>query len=164
MKKNNIILTLLVAIVAIMAITYAAFSTSLNITGSSTITSKWDVKITNVTTKNILGDATKAFEPVVSETAVTFKTDLVQPGDSMTYEVTIKNEGTIDAKVDSIQMTKSPNPAITFSVSGVNENDLLKAGETTTYDVTVAYNSNVTSQPDELSGTLTVKLNYVQNS
>lgn len=147
-----------------MAIAYAAFSQTLNITGSTIIDSNWDIKITNVTTKNIIGDATKAIEPVVSDTAVTFKTNLVQPGDSMTYSVTITNAGTIDAKVDSIEMTKSQNPAIVFSETGVNENDLLKAGETQTFDVTVSYNTNVTSQPEELSGTLTVKLNYVQNS
>ena len=164
MKKNNIIVITLIVIICIMAISYAAFSTKLNINGSANITSDWDIKSTGVTTKNILGDATKAFEPVVSETSVTFKTNLFSPGDSMTYEVTIANEGTIDAKVDSIEMTESKNPAIIFSTNGINEDDVLEAGAKQTYEVTVAYNSNVTSQPEELSGTLTVKLNYVQNS
>lgn len=164
MKKNNIVITFLIAIVCIMAIAYAAFSTTLNITGTSNINSTWDIKITDVTTKNIVGEATKAFEPVVSDTSATFKTNLVRPGDSMTYTVTVTNEGTVDAKVESIEMTKSPNPAIVFSTSGINENDLLKTGESQKYDVTIAYNSNVTTQPTELSGTLTVKLNYVQNS
>ena len=82
----------------------------------------------------------------------------------MTYTVTVVNEGTVNAKVGSIEMTKSQNPAIVFSTAGINENDLLKAGESQKYDVTIAYNSNVTTQPAELSGTLTVKLNYVQKS
>ncbi len=164
MKKNNIIITFLIAIVCIMAITYAAFSTTLNINGTANIDSNWDIKITDVTTKNIIGEATKAFEPVVSDTSATFKTNLTSPGDSMTYTVTVTNEGTVDAKVESINMTESQNPAIVFSTSGINENDLLKAGESQKYDVTIAYNSNVTTQPTELSGTLTVKLNYVQNS
>lgn len=161
--KKNIVISFLVAIMCIMAIGYAAFSQTLNITGSALITSDWDIKITDVTTKNIIGDATKAFEPVVSDTAVTFKTNLVSPGDSMTYEVTIANEGNVDAKVESIEMTDSQNPAISFSVNGINENDLLKAKEKQTYNVIVSYNNSVTSQPAELSGTLTVKLNYVQN-
>ena len=164
MKKNNIIITFLIAIVCIMAITYAAFSTTLNINGTANIDSNWDIKITDVTTKNIIGEATKAFEPVVSDTSATFKTNLTSPGDSMTYTVTVTNEGTVDAKVESINMTESQNPAIVFSTSGINENDLLKAGESQKYDVTIAYNSNVTTQPTELSGTLTAKLNYVQNS
>lgn len=147
-----------------MAIGYAAFSTTLNVNGSASIDSNWNVKITKVTTKNIVGDATKAFEPVVADTAVTFKTNLVSPSDSMTYEVTISNEGTIDAKVDSIEMTDSKNPAIVFSVSGINENDLLEAGQTQTYDVTVTYDPNITTQPANTSATITVKLNYVQNA
>ncbi len=161
--KKNIIITFLVAIICIMAIGYAAFSQTLNITGSATIDSNWNIKITSVTTKNILGHATKAFEPIVSDTAVTFKTNLKYPGDSMTYEVTISNEGTVDAKVDSIEITDSKNPAITFTTTGINENDLLEAGQKQTYNVIVTYNDNITSQPSELSATLTVKLNYVQN-
>ena len=161
--KKNIIITFLVAIICIMAISYAAFSQTLNITGSATIDSNWNIKITSVTTKNILGHATKAFEPIVSDTAVTFKTNLKYPGDSMTYEVTISNEGTVDAKVDSIEITDSKNPAITFTTTGINENDLLEAGQKQTYNVIVTYNDNITSQPSELSATLTVKLNYVQN-
>ena len=73
--KKNIIISFLVAIVCIMAIGYAAFQTTLNITGTASITSDWNIKITDVTTKNVIGDATKAFEPVVSDTAVTFKTN-----------------------------------------------------------------------------------------
>lgn len=161
--KKNIIISFLVAIVCIMAIAYAAFSQTLNINGTATIDSNWDIKITDVTTKNVIGDASKAFEPVVSDTAVTFKTNLVSPGDSMTYEVTISNEGTVDAKVESIEMTDSKNPAIIFQTSGINENDLLEAGQTQTYNVIVSYSDSVTSQPKELTGTLTVKLNYVQN-
>lgn len=161
--KKNIIITFLVAIICIMAISYAAFSQTLNITSSATIDSNWNIKITSVTTKNILGHATKAFEPIVSDTAVTFKTNLKYPGDSMTYEVTISNEGTVDAKVDSIEITDSKNPAITFTTTGINENDLLEAGQKQIYNVIVTYNDNITSQPSELSATLTVKLNYVQN-
>ena len=161
--KKNIIISFLVAIVCIMAIGYATFQTTLNITGTASITSDWNIKITDVTTKNVIGDATKAFEPVVSDTAVTFKTNLVSPGDSMTYEVTISNEGNVDAKVESIEMTDSKNPAIVFQTSGINENDLLEAGQKQTYNVIVSYSDTITSQPEEISATLTVKLNYVQN-
>ena len=151
-------------IVLFMAIGYASFATDLTITGSSNITSTWDIRITDIKVKSFTGGATKAEEPkVTSNTTATFKTNLVSPGDSMTYTVTVTNNGTVDAKVGSIEMTESQNPAIVFSTSGINENDLLKAGESQKYDVTIAYNSNITSQPSELSGTLTVKLNYVQN-
>ena len=164
MKKNNIIISFLIAIVCIMAIGYAAFSSKLNILGISTIDSDWNVKIINVTVKNVFGNADKAIEPVYSSTSATFKTNLEKPGDSMTYEVTIANEGDIDAKVESIETTKSNNPAIVFSTEGIEENDLLESGSTQTYEVTIAYSDSVVTQPEVLSGTLTVKLNYVQNA
>lgn len=164
MKKKYIIVTFLIAIVCIMSIGYAAFFAELNITGTSTITSDWDIEITDVTVKTVVGNATKAIEPVVSGTAATFKTDLTSPGDSMTYQVTITNNGNVDAKVGSIEMTESSNPAIIFNTSGINKNDLLEAKQTQTFDVTIAYNESVTSQPENLSGTFTVKLNYIQSS
>ena len=61
-------------------------------------------------------------------------------------------------------MTDSSNPAIVFSTNGINQNDLLKSKESQTFEVTVAYSDSVTAQPDNLSATLAIKLNYVQNS
>lgn len=164
MKRKPIIFIFLIAIACILAIGYAAFSTELTITGTSQITSKWDIEITNITITNILGDATKAIDPVVSGTSATFKTNLVSPGDSMTYEVTVTNNGNVDAKVGTIEMTDSKNPAIIFQTQGINQNDLLEAHQSQTFDVTVAYNQDVNTQPEELSATLSIKLNYVQNA
>ena len=81
----------------------------------------------------------------------------------MTYEVTVENRGTVDAKVDKITMTDSKNPAITFETSGINENDLLEAGESQKFNVIVSYSNSVTTQPSKLDSSLTVKLDYVQN-
>lgn len=164
MRKGNIILGVLICLVLVMAIAFAAFSSSLNITGTSTIDSKWDIKITNVEVTTTVGKATKAMEPIYSGTSATFKTNLVSPGDSMTYTVTITNNGTVDAKVGSIDKSTPTNSAILFTTSGINENDLLEAGATTTYKVTIAYSDSVTSQPSQLTDSLTVKLNYVQNA
>lgn len=164
MKKKYIIVTFLIAIVCIISIGYAAFFSELNITGTSTITSDWNIAITDVTVKSIDGNASKAIEPIISGSAATFKTNLTSPGDSMTYQVTVTNNGNVDAKVGSIEMSDSSNPAIIFNTSGINQNDLLEAKQSQTFDVTIAYNQNITTQPENLSGTLTVKLNYVQNS
>ena len=164
MKKKYMITIFVIAIICILAIGYAAFTSQLNITGTSTITSSWDIKITSVTVKSVVGNAKKEIEPVISGTSATFKTTLESPGDSMTYEVTVTNNGSVDAKVGSIEMTDSSNPAIVFSTNGINQNDLLKSKESQTFEVTVAYSDSVTTQPDNLSATLALKLNYVQNS
>lgn len=149
--------------VCIIAIGYSAFTSQLEITGSSSIVSNWNVEITNVSVKTVTGTASKAIEPVISGSSATFKTNLESPGDSMTYEVTVTNNGTVDAKVNSIETTDSLNPAIVFTVAGINQNDLLESGQSQTFDVTTAYSEEVTTQPDELAATFAVKLNYVQN-
>ena len=82
----------------------------------------------------------------------------------MTYDVTVKNSGTLDAKVDKITLTDSNNPAIIFETSGINEGDILEASDTHTFTVKVSYDKDVTSQPATLNASLTVKLDYVQNA
>ena len=147
-----------------MAIGYASFATNLNITGSSVITSTWDIKITDIQEKEIIGSATKAEEPqIVNNTTATFKTNLVKPEDSMTYEVEITNNGNISAKLDKITITDENNPAILFQVIDISENDVIGEHSTTTFDVKVTYNPETTTQPAELTNSLTVKLDFVQN-
>ena len=79
----------------------------------------------------------------------------------MQYDVTVSNEGDIDAKLDKITVPESTNPAIGFEVSGIKEGSLLEARQTAILTVTVKYN-NVTEQPDDLTADLEVTLDYSQ--
>ena len=54
-KKRKIIIFSLIGILLLMAAGYSAFKTDLNITGTSNITSVWDVRITNVKIKETSG-------------------------------------------------------------------------------------------------------------
>ena len=164
MKKNHIIVMALVGIIFVMSLAFAAFSSLLTINGTATVDNSWNVEIINIISKNKIGGASNNGEPVYTKTSATFKTTLVSPGDSMTYDVIIKNKGTIDAKLSKITLTDSNNPAIIFETSGIEEGDVLKVGEETIFTVVVKYNNNISSQPDVLNASLTVKLDYVQNS
>ena len=79
----------------------------------------------------------------------------------MQYDITVSNEGDIDAKLDKITVPESTNPAIGFEVTGIREGALLKAGNTALLTVIVKYN-NVTEQPDNLTADFTVTLDYSQ--
>ena len=79
----------------------------------------------------------------------------------MQYDVTVLNEGNIDAKLDKITVPESTNPAIGFEVSGIEEGSLLRSKETAILTVTVKYN-NVTEQPSDLTADLKVTLDYSQ--
>ena len=159
--QRNYIIAGLCMILVIMGVGYAAFSSQLKISGTSNITSNWNVKITNIQSKVVSGAPTDAQSPSYTDTTATFRTRLTSPGDTMQYDVTVSNEGDIDAKLDKITVPESNNSAIGFEVSGIEEGSLLKAGNTAILTVTVKYN-NVTEQPDDLTADLKVTLDYSQ--
>ena len=159
--QRNYIIAGLCMILVIMGVGYAAFSSQLKISGTSNVTSNWSVKITDIQSKVVNGTPTNASEPTHTDTTATFRTTLTSPGDTMQYDVTVSNEGDIDAKLDKITVPESTNPAIGFEVSGIEEGSLLEAKQTALLTVTVKYN-DVTEQPSDLTADLEVTLDYSQ--
>ena len=159
--QRNYIIAGLCMILVIMGVGYAAFSSQLKISGTSNVTSNWSVKITNIQSKVVSGAPTDAQKPSYTDTTATFKTRLTSPGDTMQYDVTVSNEGDIDAKLDKITVPESNNPAIGFEVSGIEEGSLLEAKQSAVLTVIVKYN-DVTEQPADLTSDLKVTLDYSQ--
>lgn len=160
-KKNNIIIISLLAVVLLMAVGYAAFSSVLNISGTGSITSSWNIRITNVEVSNIVGDASDGEGTTYQDLTATINSKLVSPGDSITYDVTIRNDGSLDAVLTDINLTESTNPAISFSTSNLEAGAELKTGGEAILKVTITYN-DVTSQPENTSADLSVTLTYEQ--
>ena len=106
-KQKNIVLGSLGAIILLMAIGYAAFSTQLNINGTSNITSNFAVKITGITSGSIVGGASNASDPTYTDTTASFSTNLTSPGDSITYTITVENQGSIDATLTGIEFNRN---------------------------------------------------------
>ena len=159
--QRNYIIAGLCMILVIMGVGYAAFQSQLKISGTSNITSNWSVKITNIESKVVSGAPTDAQSPSYTDTTATFKTRLTSPGDTMQYDVTVSNEGDIDAKLDKITVPESNNPAIGFEVKGIREGSLLEAKQSAILTVIVKYN-DVTEQPSDLTADLEVTLDYSQ--
>ena len=159
--QRNYIIAGLCMILVIMGVGYAAFQSQLKISGTSNITSNWSVKITDIQSKVVSGTPANASDPAHTDTTATFSTTLTSPGDTMQYDVTVLNEGDIDAKLDKITVPESTNPAIGFEVSGIEEGSLLEAKQTAILTVTVKYN-DVTEQPSDLTADLEVTLDYSQ--
>ncbi len=160
-RQRNYIIAGLCMILVIMGVGYAAFSSQLRISGTSNVTSNWSVKITDIQSKVVSGTPANASAPTHTDTTATFRTTLTSPGDTMQYDVTVSNEGDIDAKLDKITIPESTNPAIGFEVKGIEEGSLLEAKQTALLTVTVKYN-DVTEQPSDLTADLEVTLDYSQ--
>ena len=162
-KQRNYIILGLCSILLVMAAGYAAFRTQLTINGTSNITSEFKVLITDIQSSVLAGEATDAEEPSHTETTATFKTNLVSPGDSMQYDITVENQGDIDAVLESIDVNTSDNEAILFETTGIKRGDKLLPDESDILTVIVTYNPEITDQPSNLNATVTVTLNYVQD-
>ncbi len=161
-KKNNIIIGSLLGVLLLMVVGYAAFNSVLNISGTSSISSNWNILITNVTSKNIIGGASNAEDPKWDKLTATFKTNLTAPGDSIEYDITVSNKGNLNATLDKITLSDPNNDAIIFTTSGLTEGDTLAAGQNQVLTVKVEYDKNVTTQPESTEGNLTVTLDFVQ--
>lgn len=166
-KTKNIILLLLLLIIVGMTVGYAALAQLLTINGTANITASWDIKITNIA-EGTLNGATSKTAAVVSgdKLSATFDVNLLYPGASATYVITIKNAGTINARLESITGIDTANSAapneITYSISA-RENDALTSGDTVDYIVTVNWN-DTNAIPETKTKSATITLNYIQDT
>ena len=163
-KKRSIVLGTLVGIMLLMIVAYAAFNSQLRINGTSNITSNFAVKITGITSGSIIGGASNASDPTYTDTTASFSTNLTSPGDSITYTITVENQGSIDATLTGIEVNTGNNDAIVFETSGIEEGDTLLQNETDELVVKVSYSESVTSQPEIATSNITVTLNYEQST
>lgn len=126
--------------------------------------SMWDVGFVNMNLSSKVGQAEEIISPSFTKTRANFHVSLVEPGDEISYNINIKNSGTIDAKVSDITINPITeiNDPILFVFSGIEVGDELGAGRTATVSVNVKYNPNYTGPKDRLSQDFVVYINYVQ--
>ena len=162
MHKSSIIMVLL-AVVFVMAIGYAAFSQQLTINGTASIDSSWDVHIEDIAVNGTTLDGNNVSATVGDDKlSASFQAELVSPGSSVTYDVTVKNGGTLNAKLESITFTDDNNDAIEYSYAGITQNDVINVDGTQTFTVTVKFNDTYTSTPANKTSNLTMYLSFVQ--
>ena len=162
--KKKVLIGILSVLVCIMAIGYALLAQELTINGSASIDSLWKIEITNIASKDVVGDAVNKVYPSYIATTANFSVWFTQPRDSITYDIEVTNKGKLDAVVESITVNKGDNPAITYTTSSLKRgNKILKNNGTNTLTIKVDYDSNVTSQPASTTNDITVTINYQQD-
>ena len=143
-RRKNILIVGLLILLALMGIGYTAFSSSLKISGTSSVSTSWNISITDISISNKIGSASVNGTPTYDGLTASFSTNLVLPGDSITYDIKVENKGNLNAKLNKIALDKTDNPAIVFSTSGLKEEGILKQGESTILHVMVTYSNGVT--------------------
>ena len=162
--KNKKIISIALCITAVfMAVGYAIFATNLRINGSVGITGKWLVHFTSITTGEKTTGASNNTDPTASGTTATMDANLELPGDSITYTLTLANDGNVNAIIGNVNAKAEGSNAIVFSIDGIKKGDKLAIGDSKTITIKIKYDENFTSQPEETSKILTVDIDCVQD-
>ncbi len=167
-KGKKILIAGLFIFMLILFTAYGVFNANLNIDGTASISSKWDIHIRSIIADNIIGNA-KSLSASVGDSGLsaTFEANLISPKDSITYKVIIINDGTIDAKLSDINFYQSQsgdNAAIKYSYSGVDINDKLASGNTAELQITVTFTGDSAEEvDDDFENQLKLILSYVQD-
>lgn len=171
-RGRNIVIGTLLAAVAIMAVGYAALAQTLTIKGTATISSTWNIKITNaelVTGSTTAPTASATPTVQTNGTSATFNVKFTEPGQKITYKFTVHNGGTLNAILRSIQMNPSNSTStnittgIYYNVTGVTANTTrCDAGADNTVTLEIGWNQAGTDMPASLEKEITITLNYEQ--
>ena len=107
---------LILALITVVGIVYAAYSQTLNIDGTATVKSaKWEIKFANLSNVQLTGKASEVTAPSIKSNETTigdYSVLISEPGDSVTYTFNIVNNGTFDATA-SIASITGLNPKCT---------------------------------------------------
>ena len=161
-KRRKIVICLLCSVLLLMTVGYAAFQTQFSIKGNTKITSNWDIRITNVTETNKTGSGESTNPPTWTNLTANMEADLYEKGDSVEYDITIENKGTLDAKLENIiTNVKSNNEAIKISFSGYAKGEKLFKNESKIIKAKIEYNSDFNGKA-EGSGEVEIVFNYTQ--
>lgn len=177
-RKKKLSLIVLLILVLGISVGYAALSSDLNISGTSTIGSPdWDVHWENVSvTSGSVSAPTPTIDP--TRTTVSYSVTLNTPGDFYEFTVNAVNGGTIDAMIESVssklngtEITTLPD-YLEYSVTyngGLTPtaNQILSAGFTDIYKVRIGFKRDITeAQLPTVAQTLNMSftINYIQAS
>ena len=160
--KRSIVIVSLCIVLGIMVVAYAVYGSVLNVNGTTSIANNFKILITKIESKNATAGATDASEPTYENLTATFKTNLVSPGDSIEYDITISNQGNMNAALDKIDIHRKNNPAINITYEGIEAGEVLNAGSSTVLTLKVEFNKAITSQPKDTETEFNIDLTYVE--
>ena len=165
-KKRNIIIGSLCSLLVFMGIGYAVLSQTLNISGTANMKGTWDIKITDISEASRTGKANPG-TPTISTSGVSasFEANLWMPGDSITYNITVKNNGNIDAALkELVPSVENGVQQVKFSNNAV-QGKVLRQSESYTFQVSVVFDEDATEIPQDSKTNppkYTISLTFVQ--
>ena len=172
-KKTNV-LAILIVLLLVLAVAYAAFNQTLIISGTATAHGSWDIHFENA-----------SITPEDGNTAVIGKTEgasvndkltvtasLSYPGDKATVSVDIANDGSVDAKlteflVEGTGFTSNgnvyTNGVIKVTVPDMPTGEVLASEGTKTFTFDIEWDSTKTDTSVAQEAEFTITFDYEQS-
>ena len=155
--KTLFLLVLAVSVFG-LGIAYALLSTTLTISGTTSVSAAtWDIHFNNLGATST-GDATYTLPQFTSATSLTdYEIVLTKPGDSVTFTFDIVNAGTISSTLSSLTKGTPSCSGVAGSSTGTTDGPIvcnnltysftLNKGETKSVKLTLSYNSSASQVP-----------------
>ena len=128
---------------ASIGIGYSILTSVVRVDGTTSITSTWRIVFTDAKEKTMDKATTKAGPTITGGTSLSLSVELDEPGSQATYDVTVQNQGTIDAVVKEIRFNDGEPNDLKVVVSNLYKGFPLKAGESKTFQVIARWDPSV---------------------
>ncbi len=166
-KSKVLVVALIVAVLA-LAIAYASFNGVLKVSGKADASGNFEVIFTNGVVSS--SDHGTAIVQSADNTKMTANIKLSYPGDGCYVTATVKNNGTVPAKLTGFHLynkgstTAFSNNDIEVLVPDLNTsgNDVLQPGESTTITFTVKWKKD--SKATSATAEFDIELDYEQST
>lgn len=165
-KKKKMVITTLACVLVFIAVGYALLTQAIKVGLEGTLNGVWDVYISDIKLKNSTGRAQEVNPASVSNKVnANFEVDLYMPGDSVEYEVTVKNDGNIDATLRTVTTNATnTNEDIRFTHT-IKQGEVLKKESETKFTFKIVFDERATTLPTNSDPIeVTMKLDYLQNT
>lgn len=176
MKKQNIIIIVVAAIILTMAVGYAIFAKTLDIIGTATAKGNLDVEFTSIGEITSKGYTKQVTNPVHELAEISSKKDaltitvnkLDYPGAYVEIPVTVTNKGSIPAKLININQEglKSDDGPLKVSYKGLAASEIpINQNETQTMIVRIEWLDKGTEEDSDIEikdAKFTITLEYEQ--
>ena len=187
-QKQRIVIGVLCSVIIGLAVGYAVLSQQLNINGTGSITSDFNIVFTNIEEINqvpesgdyndfdngILGglditthDITTLQADVTNDHQIDLNVDMKKPGAMGIYEITVENIGKLDGYISDITGLDEANASeprdIQFQLLNFKENQKIRVGEEKKFILVVSWSEDATTIP-QTNKSLTLDLTVTQYS
>ena len=155
-NKRNYIIVALIVVLLLLAVGYASFTQTLNISGTASGSADWEVIFTEDS------DGTRSND---NHTLTVTTNDLAYPGDAKEVTAVIQNNSSMDIKLTSFNVTEPTGTDISIDyvdLAPLSNETISANGGTCTYKFIVKWNEDSTAT--SVSDTYSFTFNYEQDT